>query len=74
MKPDYAETGIPKSEYDMRRNSSNIVKPLLSETIEKMRTVCRVTLVLNIYNFNSLLVGKRSIRGRKEGCPYWSYN
>ena len=45
MKPDYAETGIPKSEYDMRRNSSNIVKPLLSETIEKMRTVCRVIIV-----------------------------
>lgn len=42
MRPDYAETGIPKSEYDMRRSNSNIVKPLLSETIEKMRTVCKV--------------------------------
>lgn len=42
MRPDYAETGIPKSEYEMKR-SNGIVKPLLSETIEKMRHVCKVT-------------------------------
>ena len=40
-RPDYAETGIPKSEYDMKKNS-NMVKPLLSETIEKMRVACKV--------------------------------
>ena len=40
-RPDYAETGIPKSEYDTRR-SGNVIKPLLSETIAKMRTVCKV--------------------------------
>ena len=40
-RPDYAETGIPKSEYDMRK-SATVVKPLLSETIAKMRTVCKV--------------------------------
>ena len=41
VRPDYAETGIPKSEYDMKR-STTVLKPLLSDTIEKMRTVCRV--------------------------------
>ena len=50
MRPDYAETGIPKSEYEMKRNS-NLVKPLLAETIEKMRVVCRVK-YLFIYIFH----------------------
>lgn len=43
QRPDYAETGIPKSEYETRKVA--IVQPLLSETIQKMRTVCKV----NIY-------------------------
>ena len=41
-RPDYAETGIPRSEYDLKK-SSYVVKPLLAETIEKMRVACRVT-------------------------------
>ena len=51
MRPDYAETGIPNSEYEVKKNNS-AVRPLLSETIEKMRTVCRV---------NNLIFGTKLI-------------
>jgi methionyl aminopeptidase len=38
--PDYAVTGIPKSELERRKMA--VVQPLLSETIARMRTVCKV--------------------------------
>ncbi|KAK3815185.1 MAG: Metap1 protein [Benniella sp.] len=39
-RPDYAETGIPLSEYKVRR--SNTIEALSPEDIDKMRVVCRL--------------------------------
>lgn len=48
-RPDYAETGIPKSEYERRR--LNQVQPMLSETVTRMRQVCQVKSLEKGYSY-----------------------
>lgn len=42
LRPDYAETGIPRSELDVRNKAATTIPILTNEEQQKLRTVCRM--------------------------------